>query len=283
MKISHVVPFGFLACLAGCATQGSMDNVRTDIGTLKARLFSVEKEMGSIRDDSKGILSAMEKGLKSDVAAVRKLSADIQATIDGTKSEMQALNGKLDDMQSALKKPADDLSRYREDADKRIIILEDRILKQQKVLEDVNGKIAELLLAKEKAAAAAAAAPVAPDALYPQAMDTFKAGDMPAAREQFTKFLEQNPQHDLAANAHYWIGETYTGEKNYESAILSYQEVIKNYPAKDKVTAAMLKQAMAFNAINDTKSAKYVLKKLTEGFPKSEEAKKAKDLLKEIK
>ncbi len=286
MKISHVVPIGFLACLAGCATQGSMDNVRTDIGTLKARLFSVEKEMGSIRDDSKGIVSAMEKGLKSDVAAVRKLSADIQATIDSTKSEMQALNGKLDDMQSALKKPADDLSRYREDADKRIIILEDRILKQQKVLEDVNGKIAELLLAKEKAAAAAAAAaaaPVAPDALYTKAMDIFKAGDMPAAREQFTKFLEQNPQHDLAANAHYWIGETYSGEKNYEPAILSYQEVIKNYPAKDKVTAAMLKQAMAFNAINDAKSAKYVLKKLMEGFPKSEEAKKAKDLLKDIK
>jgi TolA-binding protein len=45
----------------------------------------------------------------------------------------------------------------------------------------------------------------------------------------------------------------------------------------------MLKQAMAFNAIKDPKSAKYVLKKLIEGFPKSEEAKKAKAMLKEIK
>jgi TolA-binding protein len=44
----------------------------------------------------------------------------------------------------------------------------------------------------------------------------------------------------------------------------------------------MLKQAMAFNEIKDTKSAKFVLKKLIEGFPKSEEAKKAKELLKEI-
>jgi tol-pal system protein YbgF len=114
-------------------------------------------------------------------------------------------------------------------------------------------------------------------------METFKAGDMPAAREIFIKFLEQYPQHDLAANAHYWIGETFYSEKSYEPAILAFQDVIKNYPAKDKVPAAMLKQAMAFNAINDTKSAKYVLKKLGEGFPKSDEAIKAKELLKDIK
>ena len=116
-----------------------------------------------------------------------------------------------------------------------------------------------------------------------KALETFKAGDMPSAREQFTKFLEQYPQHDLAANAHYWIGETHYSEKNYESAILAYQEVIKNYPGKDKVAAAMLKQAMTFRDIKDTKSAKYVLKKLVEGFPKSDEAKRARELLKEIK
>ena len=84
-------------------------------------------------------------------------------------------------------------------------------------------------------------------------------------------------------NAHYWIGETYYSEKNYEPAILSFQEVIKNYPTKEKVPAAMLKQSLAFKAINDIKSAKYVLKKLMDGYPKSDEAKKAKELLKEIK
>ena len=69
----------------------------------------------------------------------------------------------------------------------------------------------------------------------------------------------------------------------YKRQILSYQEVIKNYPGKEKVVAAMLKQAMAFNAIKDVKSAKYVLKKLIEGYPKSEEATKARVMLKEIR
>ena len=236
----------------------------------------MDRDLAGVREESKVSVGAIEKGFKADVAAVRKMSADIQATIDSTKSEMQALNGKLDDTALAVKKPAEDLARYREDADKRIVALEERILKQQTAIDTLSKKMAEMAKAKKDES-------VSSDSLYLKGLDALKAGDVVTARDQFTKFLEQNPKHELAANAHYWIGETHYSEKNYESAILSYQEVIKNYPGKEKVVAAMLKQAMAFNAIKDAKSAKFVLKKLIEGFPKSEEAKKAKAMLKEIK
>ncbi len=277
MKLSNAVPVILMAFLTGCATQGSLDNVRNDVDAVKTRLFSVERDLGGVRADSKESIGSVEKSVKADVANVRKMSADIQATIDSTKSEMQALNGRVDDMAAAIKKPAEDLARYREDADKRIFAMEDRILKQQAVLDDLSKKLGELTNTKS------GELPSTPDALYMKGLATFKSGDMPSAREQFAKFLEQNPQHELAANAHYWIGETHYSEKNYESAILAYQEVIKNYPGKEKVAAAMLKQAMTFREIKDTKSARYVLKKLVEGFPKSDEAKKAKELLKEIK
>lgn len=263
-------------CLTGCASQNSLDNVRNDMDSVKTRLFSMDRDLAGIREESKVNVAAIEKGFKADVTAVRKMSADIQATIDSTKGEMQALNGKLDDTLLSVKKPTEDLARYREDADKRILALEERILKQQALLDSLTKKTTELAAVKKEDAAA-------PDSLYLKGLDSFKAGDVVAARELFTRFLEQNPKHELAANAHYWIGETYYSEKNYESAILSYQDVIKNYPGKEKVVAAMLKQAMAFNEIKDTKSAKFVLKKLVEGFPKSEEAKKAKEMLKEIK
>jgi len=277
MKILYVVPVISMIFLTGCATQGSLDIVRNDIDAVKTRMFSVERDLTGIRTDLKESIGSVEKSVKADVANVRKMSADIQATIDSTKGEMQALNGRVDDAASAIKKPIEDLSRYREDADKRIFALEDRILKQQAAIDDLSKKLGELTKVKS------AEIPSAPDVLYMKGLETFKSGDMPSAREQFSKFLEQNPQHDLAANAHYWIGETYYSEKSYESAILAYQEVIKNYPGKEKVAAAMLKQAMTFRDINDLKSARYVLKKLAEGFPKSAEAKKARDLLKEIK
>ena len=274
MKLSTYILLLAFAGLAGCASQGSLDATRSEVDVVKTRLFTLEKNLGGIRSESKDEIGAIERNFKTEFDAVRKLSADIQATIDSTKTEMQALNGKIDDMNVSLKKPAEDLTRYREDADKRIVALEDRIVRLQATLDEFTKKVTDLSLPK-------AVAPT-PDSAYLKGMDAFKAGDMPAAREIFTKFLEEYPQHDLAANAQYWIGETYYSEKNYEPAILAFQEVIKNYPQKDKVPAAMLKQAMAFKAINDVKSAKYVLKKLGEGFPKSDEAARAKELLKEM-
>lgn len=276
MKYTNFVVLSLVSCLAGCASQSALDNARSDIDTIKSRLFSIDRELADAREESKARAGVIEKGFKEDVFAVRKMSADIQASIDGARSEMQALNGKLDDTALAVKKPAEDLARYREDADKRIIALEEQLLKQQTLLDSLAKKMADMPVKKEDAASS-------PDALYVKGLDSLKAGNVAAAREQLTAFLEQNPKHELAANAHYWIGETYYTEKNYEAAILSYQEVIKNYPGKEKVVASMLKQAMSFSAIKDAKSAKFVLKKLVEGFPKSEEAKKAKELLKEIK
>lgn len=277
MKYVNLTALLLVLSLTGCASQGAVDNVRNDIDAIKTRLFSMDREIATLREESKVSVGAVEKGFKSDVAAVRKMSADIQATIDSTKGEMQALSGKVDDATLAVKKPADDLARYREDADKRIISLEDRILKQQATIDSLTKKMADLAKAKKDETVSSS------DALYLKGLDSLKTGDVATARDQFTKFLEQNPKHELAANAHYWIGETHYTEKNYESAILAYQEVIKNFPGKEKVVAAMYKQALAFNAIKDAKSAKFVLKKLIEGFPKSEEAKKAKALLKEIK
>lgn len=275
MKPTKIMILLMVSALGGCASQGSLDNIRNDVDSIKTRLFAIDRDLASVRDESKVSVGAVEKGFKEDVSAVRKMTADIQATIDSTKSEMQLLNGKLDDTTLAVKKPSDELARYKEDADKRIIALEERILKQQSAIDSLTKKILEVPKPKE--------IPAAPDSLYLKGLDSLKAGDVGAAREQFGKFLEQNPKHELAANAHYWIGETHYSEKNFESAILSYQEVIKNYPGKDKVLAAMLKQAMAFNEIKDEKSARFVLKKLIEGFPKSEEAKKAKAMLQEIK
>jgi len=260
---------------AGCASQGSLDMVRNDVDAIKTRLFSVERDLGGTREEATERLGAMDKSFKTDVASVRKLSADIQANIDSVRTEMQALNGKLDDIALSAKKPSEDLQRFREDADKRIIALEDRVVKLQAAVDELNKRSTAQPQQKE-------AAPT-PDALYMKGLETFKAGDMAGARDIFTKFLEQYPKEDLVANAHYWIGETYYSEKNYEQAILAFQEVIKNHPQKDKVPAAMLKQSMAFKAIKDTKSARYVLKKLMEEYPKSDEAKKAKELLKGIK
>ena len=279
MKSPNASVLLLVSLLAGCASQSALESTRYEVDSINTRLFSINRDLSALRDESKVSAGSIEKEMKGDIASLRKLSADIQANLDSTKSDIQQLSGKFDDTVLSVKKPSEDLARYREDADKRIIALEERILKQQGQLETLAKKVTELAKIKREDPPP----PPPADAPYLKGLDLLKVGEVSAARDQFTRFLEQNPKHELAANAHYWIGETYYTEKNFESAILSYQEVIKSFPGKDKVVAAMLKQAMAFSEIKDPKSAKFVLKKLIEGFPKSEEARKAKDLLKDMK
>jgi len=255
----------FFITLAGCATKGDFDYLRYDVEELKARLPKIEKELVTVRSETREGLEKNLGGLQKEMGTVRKGAADLQANLEAMKVDMQVVAGKLDDAALAAKKPADDLSLLREDIERRLSAIDGRMAKLEKSLEDQK-KVAET-----------------PESLYQKGLDASRSGDAQKARESLTKFLQLHPSHDLAANAHYWLGETYYNEKKYDQAVLEFQEVIKNFPGKDKVPAAMLKQAMAFRELGDVKSSRYVYKKLIEQFPTAEETKVAKEKLKDLK
>jgi tol-pal system protein YbgF len=268
--------------MCGCASQADLESVRRDSDEMKNRIFAIDKALGEVRGEVKdGVEKALAghrdrlealqqevQGYQKDMANIRKSGADLQATLDSARVDMQLLTGKVDDLRIQAQKPADDVALLKEDTGKRLALIEERLTK----LEQGMAGLAE----QQKKAVELQQTP---EVLYQQALDAMKAGDTGKARELFTKFLDQNPKHNLAANAHYWLGETYYSEKNFEQAILEFQEVIKNFPEKEKVPAAMLKQGMAFKELGDSKSSLYIYKKLTEEYPKSEEAKIAKEKL----
>ncbi len=254
--------------LAGCASRSDLDYLRSDVDELKTRIFKTEKEMVDLRSETREGVEKNLKGLQSDMEIVRKGAADLQATIESIKVDMQVAAGKLDDAALLAKKPADDLAFLKEDMGRRFTSIEERMAKLEKGLDEQKK--------------AAEATPDNPDLLYQKGLDTFRRGDIQKARELLTRFIELFPLHGMVANAHYWLGETYYSEKKYDQAVLEFQEVIKKFPGKEKVPAAMLKQGMAFKELGDAKSARYIYKKLGEDFPASDEARVAREKLKEL-
>jgi tol-pal system protein YbgF len=271
MRLNYLLPMLFLLLLplAGCASKNDLEYLRSDFEELKSRLFQNEKEMGNLRSETREGVEKNLKGLQDDMASMRKREADNQAALDSVKVDMQVLAGKLDDASLAAKKPIDDLSLLKDDVNRRFTALEGRVEKLEQSVEEQKK--------------AAQAKPENPDELYQKGVDTIKGGDAQKARELLTRFIEQNPNHAMVANAHYWLGETYYSEKNYDQAILEFQEIIKNFPDKEKVPAAELKQGMAFKELGDLKSARYLFKKVIDDFPASDEAKLAKEKLKSLK
>jgi tol-pal system protein YbgF len=265
--------------LTGCfASKGDLTLLQSDIEEIRNRTVRLDKELAGMRSycreevekASKGV-TLFQDGLTKDMDALRKTVADSQANIDGAKVDTRVLAGRVDDMEQLLKKPAEDLSLMKEDLERRLAEVSDHLKKLDKALEELgkkNGGNTDDLK---------------PEALYQKGVDLAKGGSSQQAREILHKFVETNPGHDLVANARYWIGETHYSEKNYEQSILEFQKLIKDFPGKEKVPAAMLKQGMAFKELGDTRSARFVYKNLIEKFPLAPETKTAKEKLKDLK
>lgn len=267
--LQRVILFALLCSAAGCATRADMQSLETSTNDARRRIVRLEKEMVGIRQMANDEVQISLQGLRNEMATMRKGSADLQASQDTIRVDMQEMSGKADDVKILVQKNIEEGKFQKEETERRLAVMEDRLAK----LENKLGN---------QQASATTPNDSTPEGIYERGIAAFKAGEMQKARDLFILVVEQKPTHALIPNCHYWIGETYYSEKNYEQAILAFQEVIKNYPKNDKAPAALLKQGMSFKNIGDKKSARYVLNKLKDDYPKSEDAKKAKALLKEI-
>jgi tol-pal system protein YbgF len=110
----------------------------------------------------------------------------------------------------------------------------------------------------------------------------FERKDYRSAAPRFKEFLKKYPKSRIAANAQYWVGESYFGLKEYDKAIVEFDEVRRRYPQSDKVPAALLRQGFAFAELGEKLNARLVLQDVVEKFPQSPESLRAKQKLKSL-
>ena len=113
--------------------------------------------------------------------------------------------------------------------------------------------------------------------LYNLAFNHYKNGVYGKAILEFEEFASRFPEHNLADNAQYWIGEIYYSQKDYNRAIYEFQKVLDLYPLGNKVPDAMLKIGLAYKELREYKKALDQFQKVLERFPDSDAAIKAKE------
>ena len=80
----------------------------------------------------------------------------------------------------------------------------------------------------------------------------------------------------------YLKAESYYQEGKYTDVILEFQRFIDTYPQDKRAPDSYLKQGLSLIKIERKDEAKFFLETLVDKFPESEEAKIAKEELKEI-
>ena len=107
-------------------------------------------------------------------------------------------------------------------------------------------------------------------------------GDSQGAIQKFREFLRQQPKSPHADDAQYLIGEAYYRSRDFNRAILEFNEVLLRYPKGDRVPAALLRQAFAFAELGDKVDARLVLQKLLSEHGTTPEAEKGRQKLAEL-
>ena len=123
--------------------------------------------------------------------------------------------------------------------------------------------------------------PAAPDAAAPSGSTTqqfnhafglVKQADYAGAETALKAFIQQHPNDPLAANAQYWLGETYFARNQYAEASAAFAEGYKRYPKGPKAEENLLKLGMSLARADQTKNACVAFAQLDQQFPNTSAA-----------
>jgi len=268
--ISLVV--GLLVTLFGCATTGDIAYLRQDIDSLYRQMIDVQKELKQLRSESS--------------MKIQKSQADLDFILEPIQREIQILKNAVEENREFAQRPQNELMASRRDFEIRLNELEEKLDKARKEMEAKLNEVSKASRAqpkKEPPPKGEASTGEAMEALYKNAKQTYERKDFAAAREKFKAFLAVYPKGELSDNAQFWIGECYYSEKEYEKAIIAYDDVLKKFPKGDKVPSALLKQALCWQELGDKTFAQSLLKRVIKEHPRTEQAKIAKEKLKGIR
>lgn len=106
-----------------------------------------------------------------------------------------------------------------------------------------------------------------PDKLYDDAYAALRAKDYAKTEMLFRQFLQIYPQHSLAGNAQYWLGESYYGRADYKSAAGAFAEGYQKYPKGPKAPDSLLKLGLSLSAQNRAADACVVYRQLVKTYP----------------
>ena len=284
MKRLFLIILAGLTMLGGCASQRDVSAVDNRLTEMELRAAEERKS----RDRISSQVDEFAKMRQSMDEEFRRQSASLHALIEELREEIRLLNGKIEEVeysQNRQQKATESIKTQSEAVSKRLTEAtgknNDRIARIERYLNfESSGQPGKAVPAPAPAATAQAQKEPTEDALYKSAKQAFDQGDSATAKKYFQEVIQRFPKSENADNAQFWIGEIYYRDKWYEKAILEYQKVIEKYPDGNKVPAALLKQGLAFDNIGDKPNSRHILEDLIKKYPKSNEAKIAREKLK---
>ena len=212
---------------------------------------------------------AQSKGERLDLLESRMDGVERQLSNQGLleiSRQIELLNGELRTLRGEIDKLQHELERSRTQQREQYVDLDTRL------------RAAEAALV----ATAPQVASGTPEAEYQAAFDLLKEGRYDEAAVALGDFHTRNPQHELAPNALYWLGEAHYVRRDYTAALAAFEGLMREYPGTRKAPDALLKAGYCQFELKQAVAARATLNRVVQEFPDSPAAVEAKARLERI-
>jgi tol-pal system protein YbgF len=229
--------------LWGCAVSPEEDPVYIRMNDLDARVQRIERVL-----TNQSLLELAQRidALQADVRSIRGEVELLQNQAEGGKNQTRNLYGDLE--------------------------------KRLAALETLGGVGAATI----PGAPAAPVSGASEQATYDAGMAALRTGNYDKAVATFREVVTNYPNGDLAANAQFWMGESYYTKGDLENAVTAYRKVLSDWPASRKAPDAMVKLGFSLSDLKRTGEARSTLEEVVRKYPGTPAAQLASDRLKRL-
>lgn len=235
-----------VVALSGCALKGDVRRVETQVVQLRAETARADSARAFLLERLLEEMAQLHRALLDSLGAQQRRLAMFEGAIRGDLTEVQ----------------------------RQLVQVQELTGQSQQRLSELRGQLEQrsrqLTLQPGDTVPGPASAP-GPEELYQLAIRQLRAGSPQTARMALQRFLEEYPQHRLAADVWFQIGESWA-PTNGDSAAAAYERVAGQFPDSPRAPSALYKLGLLAEQRGDSRAARVYYQRVVAGYRNSPEA-----------
>lgn len=215
-----------------------------------------------------------------DNAGAKAVLADFEVRLSQLEEENRKLYGGVEELAHSVEQLARKLDLIAEDLSMRLQDVEQNGV----AASPANGQDEIGAAIGQATAPAAVQVPSSLGAqeLYQRAYNYLSTATYSQAEIWFKVFLDRFPEHELADNSYYWLGEIFLVQNQPEQAVVYFTKGLQKFPKGAKAPGNLLKMGTALQRLEKPDHAKSAWEKLLTDYPDAPEAARARKALESL-
>jgi len=236
-----------LGLVAGCALKGDVRKVELQVQALRVEAAKSDSVRAAERDSILAAVRAVQQALTTQQAYLVQVRGDLR-------TELLAVQQQLVSVQELTGQSQQRLTELR-------TRIESRARAPDPVVPTGGAPVGP----------SGNPAGPGPDQMYDVALQQYRRGSVSTARLGFREFLRVFPTHERAADALFYVGESFEKEAP-DSAAPVYEQVVKTYPNSPRAPSALYKLGLLAEQRGDKPAARTFYARVIAGYARSPEA-----------